>query len=92
MKSVICSGFGSGVTLIGMSLSLMDKTVLVVGGDLRNPQIFSALGFSRWEKGVSSILAGHEEDYKPLVHEVDKNLYILPAGPIPPPKTTLHAE
>lgn len=69
---------------LAMSLSLMDKTVLVVGGDLRNPQIFSALGFSRWEKGVSSILAGLEEDYKPLVHEVDKNLYILPAGPIPP--------
>lgn len=69
---------------LAMSLSLMDKTVLVVGGDLRYPQIFSALGFSRWEKGVSSILAGLEEDYKPLVHEVDKNLYILPAGPIPP--------
>ena len=69
---------------LAMSLSLMDKTVLVVGGDLRNPQIFSALGFSRWEKGVSSILAGLEEDYKPLVHEVDHNLYILPAGPIPP--------
>lgn len=69
---------------LAMTLSLMDKTVLVVGGDLRNPQIFSALGFSRWEKGVSSILAGLEEDYKPLVHEVDKNLYILPAGPIPP--------
>lgn len=69
---------------LAMSLSLMDKTVLVVGGDLRNPQIFSALGFSRWEKGVSSILAGLEEDYRPLVHEVDKNLYILPAGPIPP--------
>lgn len=69
---------------LAMSLSLMDKTVLVVGGDLRNPQIFSALGFSRWEKGVSSILAGLEEEYKPLVHEVDKNLYILPAGPIPP--------
>lgn len=69
---------------LAMSISLMDKTVLVVGGDLRNPQIFSALGFSRWEKGVSSILAGLDEDYKSLVHEVDKNLYILPAGPIPP--------
>lgn len=69
---------------LAMSLSLMDKSVLVIGGDLRNPQIFSAMGYKRWEKGVSSILAGHEEDYKPLVHEVDKNLYILPAGPIPP--------
>jgi len=69
---------------LAMSLSLMDKTVLVIGGDLRNPQIFSALGFSRWEKGLSSILAGLEKDYKPLVHTVDKNLFILPAGPIPP--------
>lgn len=69
---------------LAMSLSLMDKKVLVIGADLRNPQIFSAFGFNRWEKGISSILAGMENDYKKITHQVTDNLYILPAGPIPP--------
>lgn len=69
---------------LAMSLSLMDKKVIVIGCDLRNPQIFSAFGFRTWEKGVSNLLAGLEKDYRPLVHKVNNNLHVLPAGPIPP--------
>lgn len=79
---------GEGKTFISAniskSLSLLDKKVIVVGCDLRNPQIFSAFGFTSWEKGVSTILAGFEKNYRSLIHKLSNNLYIIPAGPIPP--------
>ncbi len=69
---------------LARSLSLMDKKVLLIGMDLRNPQIGSFFGLTKNETGLSSYLAGHVKDYKSLIQELGPNLDILLTGPIPP--------
>lgn len=69
---------------LAKSLALMDKRVIVLGCDLRNPQILTAMGYRQWEKGISSYLAGHEEDIDSLIINIDDNLDLIAAGPIPP--------
>lgn len=69
---------------LARSLSLMDKKVLLVGADLRNPQISNSLGIPKREKGFSSYLAGHIQDYNELIERVEGNLYTIQSGPVPP--------
>lgn len=69
---------------LARSLSLMDKKVLLVGADLRNPQISNSLGIPKREKGFSSYLAGHIQDYNELIERVEGDLYTIQGGPIPP--------
>ena len=71
-------------TNLAQSLSLMDKKVLLIGGDLRNPKVGTALGVPKRDIGFSSYLAGHIQDYKELIERVEGNLYAIQSGPIPP--------
>ena len=69
---------------LARSISLMDKRVLLVGCDLRNPKISSSLGIPKREIGFSSYLAGHIQDYNELIEKVESNFYVVQSGPIPP--------
>lgn len=81
---------------LAQSLSLMEKKVLLVGADLRNPQTSHALGISKRAIGLSSYLAGKTQDYHQLIERVDSansasatestqaGLYTIQAGTIPP--------
>lgn len=69
---------------LAKSLSLMDKKVLLVGADLRNPQISRNIGIPKREIGFSSYLAGHIQDYNEIIEKVDTNFYVVQSGPIPP--------
>ncbi|HBZ26115.1 MAG TPA: hypothetical protein DEO54_07735 [Rikenellaceae bacterium] len=69
---------------LARSLSLMDKRVLLVGGDLRNPQLSRTLGIPKREIGFSSYLAGHIQDYNELIEKVEPNFFVIQSGPIPP--------
>ncbi len=69
---------------LARSLSLMDKRVLLIGADLRNPQLSRALGIPKREIGFSSYLAGHIQDYNELVEKVEPNFFVIQSGPIPP--------
>lgn len=69
---------------LARSLSLMDKRVLLVGADLRNPQLSRALGIPKREIGFSSYLAGHIQDYNELIEKVEPNFFVIQSGPIPP--------
>ncbi|PKP05670.1 MAG: hypothetical protein CVU10_09980 [Bacteroidetes bacterium HGW-Bacteroidetes-5] len=69
---------------LARSLSLMDKKVLLVGADLRNPQLSRALGIPKREIGFSSYLAGHIQDYNELIEKVEPNFFVVQSGPIPP--------
>ncbi|MFA5713974.1 MAG: polysaccharide biosynthesis tyrosine autokinase [Bacteroidales bacterium] len=69
---------------LAKSLSLMDKRVLLVGADLRNPQISHSLGIAKSTLGFSSYLAGHIEDYHQLIEEMEPNFFVMQSGPIPP--------
>jgi capsular exopolysaccharide synthesis family protein len=70
---------------LALSLAMTDKRVLLVGLDLRKPQLVNRFGISQKE-GITSYLSGQENDIFKLIHtSVDyPNLSILPAGVIPP--------
>lgn len=80
---------GEGKTYVSINLaitlSLTDKKVLLIGLDLRKPQLANHFKFNA-PIGVTSYLSGSESDCKPFIHSL-KNypfLDILPAGAIPP--------
>ena len=79
---------GEGKTLISInlarSLSLMDKKVLLIGGDIRSPKLSHNLSLTKDSHGLSSILAGMDDDFKILVHEMFPNFHVLQSGAIPP--------
>ena len=69
---------------LAMTLSLMDKKVILVGADLRNPQLSHNLNIGKPESGLSSYLAGMNASVDELIEEFAPNYHILQAGPIPP--------
>ncbi|MDD3078956.1 MAG: polysaccharide biosynthesis tyrosine autokinase [Paludibacter sp.] len=85
---------GEGKTFVSINisimLSLMDKKVLLMGMDLRRPQLAKHFDFDS-QDGITSYLSGLEPDYKKLIveHNQFSNLYILPSGIIPPNPTEL---
>ena len=63
--------------------SLLGKRTVLVGFDLRKPKIYEDFDLEN-EKGVSTWLIGRdtlEEIIKPTTYE---NLFVIPAGPVPP--------
>ena len=86
------SGEGKTFASINLSitLSLADKKVLLMGMDLRRPQLSKYFGLHNTE-GVTSYLAGQLVDYKKLITKTElyPMLDILPAGYIPPNPTEL---
>lgn len=70
---------------LAISLSLMDKRVLLAGLDLRKPTVAKYLGVNHKE-GVTSYLSGHTDDIQSLIFQLTDypNLKVLPAGIIPP--------
>lgn len=80
---------GEGKTFIALNLAmtyaLTDNKVCVVGLDVRRPVLAHTCGLNN-ERGVTTYLSGQENDLNSLIHQssFNDNLYILPAGPIPP--------
>lgn len=82
---------GEGKTLVSFNLAATlansDKKVLLVGADLRNPQLQRFEKDAREHHGVSDYLANDSFQLKDLVLESNyenENLKILPSGTIPP--------
>lgn len=80
---------GEGKTFIaanlGMTYALMGKKVLVVGLDLRRPMLAHRFGYNN-KYGVTTYLTGQNQDLNQLVLPTKEspNLFVLPAGPLPP--------
>ncbi|MDE6040402.1 MAG: polysaccharide biosynthesis tyrosine autokinase [Muribaculaceae bacterium] len=80
---------GEGKTFVAANLALtyalMGKRVCVVGMDLRRPMLAHDLGVSN-RAGLTNYLSGHATDYTTLLQQSrdNENLFILPAGPVPP--------
>lgn len=80
---------GEGKTFIAtnlaMTYALMGKKVVVVGMDLRRPMLAHRFGLTN-HRGVTTYLSGQELDLNKLIvrTKVNDNLYVLPAGPVPP--------
>lgn len=92
---IICTSCipGEGKTFVAtnlaMSLALLGKKVLVVGIDIRKPQLVKQFGLKADKRGITNFLVGSEPDYELLKAQiipsgVNANLDVLPAGIIPP--------
>ncbi|MDD3320455.1 MAG: polysaccharide biosynthesis tyrosine autokinase [Paludibacter sp.] len=85
---------GEGKTFISINLSIMlsltDKKVILLGMDLRNPQLSKHFGITA-KDGISAYLSGQTTDFKSLISKPSAfpTLHILPTGVIPPNPTEL---
>jgi len=80
-----------GKTFISINLSLalssLNKKVLLIGADLRNPQLHPYLGVDKKQTGLSNYLHGDTNDWKDiLIKGFPKHLHhdTLLSGEIPP--------
>ena len=87
---------GEGKTYVGLNLSLalssINKKVLLIGADLRNPQIHNYVAKNKNEAGLSNFLYDESYDWKDsLISGFEKhpNHDILLSGSIPPNPTQL---
>ena len=80
---------GEGKSFVALntaiSLSLLNKKVLLIGLDLRIPRLREYMNL-KTRDGITSYLSGFEKDLNNLVvpSGITDNLYALPSGAIPP--------
>lgn len=80
---------GEGKTFVATNLALTyalaGKKVLVVGADIRRPVLARRFGLDN-QRGLTTYLSGQEHNLDRLTVQssLNPNLYILPAGPVPP--------
>ena len=78
---------------LAISLYLLGKKVEIVGLDIRKPGLNKVFHLSNKEKGITQFLSNPETDLMELVQpsDINKNLFILPGGSVPPNPTELLA-
>ena len=78
---------------LAISLSLLGKKVVIVGLDIRKPGLNKVFNLPKKEYGITQFLTNSTVNLMDLVHhsDVNKNLYILPGGTVPPNPTELLA-
>ncbi|MDC1505101.1 polysaccharide biosynthesis tyrosine autokinase [Winogradskyella sp.] len=71
---------------IAVALASLGKRVLLLGGDLRNPQIHKTIGTLKNNDGLSTYLHNRDMSWKALINPITTfdNLDIITSGPIPP--------
>jgi capsular exopolysaccharide synthesis family protein len=86
---VTSSVAGEGKTFVAsnlaMTYALSGKKTVIVGLDIRRPVLAHKFGFSN-NVGVTTYLSGQVNDIDSFLHqtEINPNLYVIPAGPVPP--------
>ncbi len=68
---------------IAVVLGRTDKRVLLVDGDLRSPSIHDNMGVTN-DRGLSNYLAGDDAIAESIHATEFKNVFVMPAGPVPP--------
>ncbi|MFT4683490.1 MAG: capsular exopolysaccharide synthesis family protein [Flavobacteriales bacterium] len=79
---------------ISLALSSLDKKVLLIGADLRNPQLHKYLGIDKSQEGLTSYLHNTNFDWKASIINKFEHLpkhHTLLTGIIPPNATQLLA-
>lgn len=78
---------------LAISLSLLGKKVVIVGLDIRKPGLNKVFNISKKEHGITQFLTNPTINLMDLVQpsDINKNLYILPGGTVPPNPTELLA-
>jgi capsular exopolysaccharide synthesis family protein len=84
---------GEGKTFVASNLAasvaILGKKVLLVGLDIRRPRLAEMFGFDKEAEGITSYLAADAENTSMLdglivPSGVEDNLFVLPAGIVPP--------
>ncbi len=78
---------------LAISLSLLGKKVVIVGLDIRKPGLNKVFNLSRKEHGITQFLTNPTVNLMDLVQpsDINRNLFILPGGAVPPNPTELLA-
>ena len=78
---------------LAISLSLLGKKVVIVGLGIRKPGLNKVFNLPKKEYGITQFLTNSTVNLMDLVHhsDINKNLYILPGGTVPPNPTELLA-
>ncbi|WP_294545061.1 tyrosine-protein kinase [uncultured Bacteroides sp.] len=78
---------------LAISLSLLGKKVVIVGLDIRKPGLNKVFNISKKDHGITQFLTNPTTDLMDLVQpsDINKNLFILPGGTVPPNPTELLA-
>ena len=78
---------------LAISLSLLGKKVVIVGLDIRKPGLNKVFNIPKKEHGITQFLTNPTTDLMNLVQssDINKNLFILPGGTVPPNPTELLA-
>ena len=78
---------------LAISLSLLGKKVVIVGLDIRKPGLNKVFNIPKKEHGITQYLTNPTINLMDLVQlsDINKNLYILPGGTVPPNPTELLA-
>lgn len=89
------SGEGKSFTSanLAISLSLLGKKVVIVGLDIRKPGLNKVFNIPKKEHGITQFLTNPATNLMDLVQpsDINKNLFILPGGTVPPNPTELLA-
>lgn len=78
---------------LAISLSLLGKKVVIVGLDIRKPGLNKVFNIPKKEHGITQFLTNPTINLTDLVQssDINKNLFILPGGTVPPNPTELLA-
>ncbi|WP_336616103.1 GumC family protein [Bacteroides acidifaciens] len=78
---------------LAISLSLLGKKVVIVGLDIRKPGLNKVFNIPKKDHGITQFLTNPTTNLMDLVQasDINKNLYILPGGTVPPNPTELLA-
>ena len=78
---------------LAISLSLLGKKVVIVGLDMRKPGLNKVFNIPKKEHGITQYLTNTTANLMDFVQpsDINKNLFILPGGTVPPNPTELLA-
>ncbi|MBD3589401.1 polysaccharide biosynthesis tyrosine autokinase [Bacteroides sp. GM023] len=78
---------------LAISLSLLGKKVVIVGLDIRKPGLNKVFNIPKKDHGITQFLTDPTTNLMDLVQpsDINKNLFILPGGTVPPNPTELLA-
>ena len=78
---------------LAISLSLLGKKVVIVGLDIRKPGLNKVFNIPKKEHGITQYLTNTTANLMDCVQpsDINKNLFILPGGTVPPNPTELLA-
>ena len=86
-----CKSFVS--SNLAISLSLLGKKVVIVGLDIRKPGLNKVFNIPQKDHGITQFLTNPSMNLMDLVQpsDINRNLFILPGGAVPPNPTELLA-